>query len=53
MLLLNCVDQFDQSSVEQIWSWDGTVWQLIDDDGPPATVVTGVAFDPERRAVVR
>jgi hypothetical protein len=39
--------------VEQIWSWDGTAWQLIDDDGPPATVVTGVAFDPERRAVVR
>ena len=53
MLLLNCVDQTDPGSVEQVWSWDGSAWSLIDDGGPPATVVTGVAYDPARRAAVR
>lgn len=53
MLLINCVDQFDQSSVEQIWSWEGTAWQLVDADGPDARVVTGIAFDAERQTVVR
>ena len=53
MLLLNCVDQTDPGSVEQIWSWDGSAWSLVDDSGPPATVVTGVAFDPERSTAVR
>ena len=53
MLLLNCVDQTDPGSVEQIWSWDGSAWSLVDDGGPPATVVTGVAYDPERGAAVR
>lgn len=31
MLLLNCVDQADLGSVEQIWSWDGSTWELVDD----------------------
>ncbi len=53
MLLLNCVDQTDPGSVEQVWSWDGSAWSLVDDGGPPATVVTGVAYDPVRRAAVR
>jgi hypothetical protein len=53
MLLLNCVDQLDQASVEQIWSWDGATWVLVDDGGPPATVVAGVAFDPQDRTVIR
>ena len=52
-LLLNCVDQLDTASIEQVWSWDGTAWTLVDDGGPPATVVAGVAFDPERNAAVR
>ena len=53
MLMLNCVDQTDQGAVEQVWSWDGSGWQLVDDGGPPATVVAGVAFDPERGAAIR
>ena len=53
MLLLNCVDQTDPGSVEQVWSWDGSAWSLLADSGPPATVVTGVAYDPERRTAVR
>ena len=27
MLLLNCVDQTDPASVEQVWSWDGSVME--------------------------
>ena len=53
MLLLNCVDQFDQASVEQVWAWDGTAWEQLDASGPPATVVAGVAFDPGRGTAVR
>jgi hypothetical protein len=52
-VLLNCIDQLDRASSEQVWSWNGTAWTLRDDAGPPATVVTGVAFDRERRTAVR
>ena len=53
LLLINCVDQFDAESVEQIWSWDGASWQLLDGDGADARVVTAVAFDTERQAAIR
>jgi hypothetical protein len=53
LLLLNCVDQFDQASTEQVWSWDGAAWSQVSAGGPPATVVTGVAFDRERGVAVR
>jgi hypothetical protein len=53
MLLFNCVDQLDTDNVEQVWSWDGTDWWLLDGVGPPATVVAGVAYDPEERRAVR
>lgn len=53
LLLANCVDQFDAASVEQLWSWDGEAWELVDADGPPANVVTGFGWDPERDVLVR
>jgi hypothetical protein len=53
MLLFNCVDQLDRASVEQVWSWDGRAWWLLDGLGPPATVVAGVAYDPEGREAIR
>ena len=53
MLLANCIDQSDLDSLEQVWSWDGTAWTQLDAHGPPAMVVTGVAYDTERRVVVR
>src|SRR6188474_850363 len=40
MLLLNCVDQDNPESVEQVWSWDGRAWGLVAVDGPPAMLVT-------------
>ena len=53
MLLFNCVDQLDADSMEEVWSWDGSDWWLLDSAGPPSTVVAGVTYDPERRTAVR
>ena len=53
LLLLNCVDQSDPASTEAVWSWDGAAWSRVAADGPPSTVVAGVAFDRERRVAVR
>jgi hypothetical protein len=39
--------------VETVWAWDGTRWELLDGDGPPATVVTGMAWDDDRDVLVR
>jgi hypothetical protein len=53
LLLLNCVGQDDEASVEQVWSWDGSAWTLVADDGPPAMLVTAVAYDSDRQVMVR
>jgi Galactose oxidase, central domain len=53
MLLAACVDQFDLASVEHLWAWDGEIWQLVDGEGLPANVVTGVGWDSERDVLVR
>ena len=53
LLLVNCVDQSDLASVEQVWGWDGAVWELLDGDGPPANVVTGMGWDADRDVLVR
>jgi hypothetical protein len=54
LLLLNCVGQEGTgSTTEQVWSWDGTAWSLVADDGPPAMLVTGVTYDTDRHVMVR
>ena len=53
LLLLNCVGQDSPETVEQVWSWDGRAWTLVADDGPPAMLVTAVAFDTDRGVAVR
>ena len=53
LILANCVDQFDLASLETVWAWDGERWELLSDDGPPATVVTGFGWDPARDVLVR
>ena len=53
LLLVGCFDQFDLGSVETIWAWDGEAWELLSDDGPPANVVTGFAWDADRDVLVR
>ena len=54
LLLLNCVGQEGTgSTTEQVWSWDGSAWTLVADDGPPAMLVTGVAYDTDRQVMVR
>ena len=53
LILANCIDQFDLASLETVWAWDGERWELLSDDGPPATVVTGFGWDPARDVLVR
>ncbi len=54
LLLLNCVGQEGTgSTTEQVWSWDGSAWTLVADGGPPAMLVTGVAYDTDRQVMVR
>jgi hypothetical protein len=53
LLLLNCVGQDSPETVEQVWSWDGQGWTLVADDGPPAMLVTAVAFDTDLGVAVR
>ena len=54
LLLLNCVGQEGTgSATEQVWSWDGSAWTLVADDGPPAMVVTAVTYDTDRQVMVR
>jgi galactose oxidase-like protein/Kelch motif protein len=53
LIMANCVDQFDLASLETVWSWDGERWERLSDDGPPATVVTGIGWNPDRGVLVR
>ena len=53
LLLTNCFDQEDLASVETVWAWDGIAWELLSEDGPPANVVTGFAWDADRNVLVR
>jgi hypothetical protein len=53
MVLANCVGQLAGQSHEQIWAWGDGAWQLVDDEGPPATVVAGMTLDIDRQVWVR
>ena len=55
LLMANCVDQLDLASLEELWAWDGVgaEWEQLSNDGPPANVVTGFGWDPDRDVLVR
>jgi len=53
LLMANCVDQFDLASIETLWVWNGSDWEELSNDGPPANVVTGFGWDPDRDVLVR
>jgi DNA-binding beta-propeller fold protein YncE/dienelactone hydrolase len=36
----------------ELWGWDGTQWQLLDSDGPPARNLAAVAYDTNRDLLV-
>ena len=38
---------------EQVWTWDGSAWSIVDKDGPTPLVVTSAAYDTERHVLVR
>jgi len=53
LLLVTCVGQAQGQASEQVWSWDGGHWQVVDGTGPPPLVVTGIAYDTDRAVLVR
>ncbi|HYI22483.1 MAG TPA: hypothetical protein VEX62_07585 [Candidatus Limnocylindrales bacterium] len=53
MLLVTCVDQLNGQESEEVWAWDGSSWQLINNGGPAPLVVTGIAYDTDQRLLFR
>jgi hypothetical protein len=40
------------TNLNDTWLWDGTQWERIEVEGPPARVHPALAFDQERQVVV-
>ncbi len=36
----------------ELWTWDGTAWEVLDRDGPPARSFGAVGRDPDRGVIV-
>ena len=53
LLMANCIDQSDMASIETLWGWTGSAWEELSNDGPPANVVTGFGWHPERDVLIR
>ena len=53
LLLVTCVSQVSPQQSEQVWTWDGSAWSIVDEDGPSPLVVTSAAYDTERSVLVR
>jgi hypothetical protein len=52
MILVNCVADPGKPTLLTIWSWDGTRWQKITQDGPPGRILGGAAYDDIRDMLV-
>ena len=45
MLLVNCVANPGKATWLTLWSWDGTRWEKVTQDGPPGCILGGAAYD--------
>ena len=52
MILVNCVMDPTKATLLTIWSWDGTQWQKLAQDGPPGRILGGAAYDDLRDVLV-
>ncbi len=52
MVLVNCVPDSSKASLLTLWGWDGTQWQKLVQDGPPARILGGAAYDDVRDVLV-
>lgn len=52
MLLVNCVADPGKATWLTLWSWDGTRWQKVTQDGPPGRAVGGAAYDDLRDVLI-
>jgi hypothetical protein len=41
-----------QSEREEVWGWDGMLWQLIHGAGPAARELSGAVYDVRRKSIV-
>ena len=52
MLLVNCVGDPGKVTLLTLWSWDGTHWQKVTQDGPPGRTLGAAAYDDVRDVLV-
>ena len=52
LVLVNCVADPSSAALLTVWSWDGTHWQKVTQDGPPGRILGGAAYDEIRDVLV-
>ena len=52
IVLVNGAQEQGPSKPTELWSWDGSAWELLDAAGPEARAFAAVGRDPERGVVV-
>ena len=52
VVLVNGAPESGPATPTELWTWDGSTWELLDDAGPEARNYGSVARDPERGVVV-
>src|SRR5262245_46533674 len=49
VVLVNGAQVDGPAKPTELWTWDGTSWELLNAEGPEARNFGAVAFDPERQ----
>jgi hypothetical protein len=52
VVLINGAQESGSAKPTELWTWDGTTWELLDEAGPEARSYGSVARDPERGLVL-
>ena len=52
VVLVNGAQEQGPAKPTELWSWDGSAWELLDAAGPEARAIAAVGRDPERGVVV-
>ena len=52
VVLVNGAQEQGPAKPTELWSWDGSAWELLDAAGPEARAFAAVGRDPERGVVV-
>ena len=52
VVLVNGAQEQGPAKPTELWSWDGSAWELLDAAGPEARSIAAIGRDPERGVVV-